>query len=98
METNVDRELTLKVSGNSMYPALSDGDLISIKRFGEYQVNDIVVINCNDHLVIHRVIHHKSMHNTIYYLTKGDNNNFIDRWFPCKSIVGKVTKRNGYAI
>lgn len=77
-----------------MYPTLLEGDIVTVDACSHYQVNDVLVVNVKENLMIHRVIDIKTINNMVYYLTKGDNNSFIDRWQSQKSILGKVTKLN----
>ena len=94
MDVSADREMLFRVLGNSMYPTLLNNDVVSVIVCEEYCVNDILVVNCIDHLMIHRIIKTQMRNDEMYYLTKGDNNNFIDRWCSSKAVIGKVVKVN----
>lgn len=98
MFASFSKNMIFKVSGNSMYPTLMDHDIVVVNECSEYDINDIIVINCKNFLIIHRVIQIKVMKDGEYYLTKGDNNNFIDRWHAKKEIIGKVVKINDFTV
>lgn len=83
----------VKVSGNSMYPTYKDGDVVFIKSASFYNINDVVVIKCKDCSIIHRIIKVMNTADNVLYLTKGDNNPFIDRWYSSQNIIGKVITR-----
>lgn len=72
-------EIQLTVHGNSMLPLISDGDKVKIKKCSEYHIGDVVayfmVSESKLRIIIHRVIFKRPN----YLLTKGDNNNFIDK-------------------
>ena len=84
----------IKINGDSMYPLLKSGQIVSVKKSSFYDINDIVVINRLDHFIVHRVIDILETDKTKYFLTKGDNNSFVDRWFAFKYIIGKVIDEN----
>jgi len=86
--------MKLRVSGKSMYPTLVDGDMLTVEKQGEYQEGDILVVNNRDGLMVHRAIMKKNFNGKVFYLTKGDNNPFIDRWQLQEKIVGKVVGVN----
>lgn len=61
---------SLTVKGNSMLPALNEGDEISVKKEDDYHVGDIIVFDYpGEGLLIHRII---SIDDGIY-ICKGDN-------------------------
>ncbi len=68
-------------STGSMKPTLdenSNGIRIKPKSIDEISVGDIISFRKNNLLIIHRVIDKGKDENGIYFLTKGDNNNYID--------------------
>jgi len=81
-----------------MYPTLLDGDKVTVILQKEYCINDILVLKTKEQLMIHRLIQIKLIGEKKYYLTKGDNNSFIDRWYPEHVIVGKVISINNSVI
>lgn len=71
------------VSGNSMEPTYSDGDLAVLKERASYAVGDVVAYrvattNGRGALVIHRII---GVENGAF-LTQGDNRDGRDQWRP----------------
>jgi signal peptidase I len=73
------------VSGNSMEPTLSDGDLVMARRETSYAVGDVVVYRIPrgelgaGALVIHRIVGGNGGRG---YATKGDNRRMRDEWRP----------------
>ncbi len=93
------------VSGISMEPILSTGDLVIIlpvKDPAEIHVMDVVVYRGTSGVyVIHRVINIVKIGNNTYFITKGDNNLVPDPappglpGIPFENILGKVVSING---
>lgn len=73
-------QITLAVvRGSSMHPLLRDGDLVVVVPLHTAVLGDIVVYrNDREELVIHRVVAKLECNGMILYVTKGDNNPFID--------------------
>lgn len=86
------------VKGNSMLPLLREGDIVFIVKANpsEIKEGDVIVFWTpnNATLIIHRVIKVMWSKNTAYYITKGDNNPFEDKYYsigvPYSKVVGKV--------
>ena len=82
-----DKKINIKVSGNSMFPALKDGDLIDIQKKEKYIIGDIIVFLYEDtELLVHRLVAKSNG----YYLFKGDNAFRIEK-ANANSIIGYVT-------
>lgn len=84
-----------KVFGQSMYPFLLDGDIVTLqkKEFNSLAVGDIICVSKNKKMFVHRVIYrtHK------YLITKGDNNRIADGKVSKNNIIGIVKKiKRGY--
>lgn len=78
---------TLIVKSNSMYPILSKGDIILIKKSNNYKKGDIITYEDENFLITHRVIEIKDN----YFCTKGDNNNSEDNdLISLENVKGKV--------
>ncbi|MEM2204175.1 MAG: signal peptidase I [Sulfolobales archaeon] len=96
------------VSGVSMEPILSTGDLviiIPVKDPLEISVGDVVVYkSASGRYIIHRVINIINVGGNTYFITKGDNNLVPDPsapglpGIPFESIVGKVVSVGGSVI
>lgn len=67
------------VRGSSMYPLLQDGDLVVVIPSRTIDLGDVIVYrNDREEFVIHRVVAKLQCGNKTLYVTKGDNNPFID--------------------
>ncbi len=96
------------VSGISMEPILSTGDLVLIlpvKDPSEIHVGDVVVYkSTSGRYIIHRVINIINIKGNTYFITKGDNNPVPDTFapglpgVPFESIVGKVVSINSSVL
>lgn len=67
---------------NSMKPKLHKGDLIFAKetKSTNIKINDIIVYRTkNNTITTHRVTNIKKANNKLCFITKGDNNNVIDK-------------------
>lgn len=98
MSINSGKKMQFQVKGNSMYPNLLEEDIVTVIAFDIYENDDIVVVAYEEHFMIHRIIQEKMINSETYYLTKGDNNTFIDRWHVHKNIIGKVVEINGEPV
>ncbi|GAY26443.1 hypothetical protein ATG_16470 [Desulfurococcaceae archaeon AG1] len=96
------------VSGVSMEPILSTGDLVFIvpvKDPSEISVGDVVVYkSASGRYIIHRVINIINVGGNTYFITKGDNNLVPDPsvpglpGIPFENIVGKVVSVGGSVL
>lgn len=72
------------VSGNSMEPLLSDGDLVVLRERSEYVIGDVVTFAVPEGepgagtLVIHRLVAAEGG----AFVPQGDNRDRVDRWRP----------------
>ena len=75
-------DVSVELSGHSMYPTIRDGEKITIEYydFEEVQVNDIIACYFKNikHFVIHRVVNIDFIHGKRVLMTKGDNNDYVD--------------------
>lgn len=85
--------LSFRMHGNSMFPTLRDGDLGYVEKcsYNELLIGDILVFKVQDKLIAHRLIEQSRHNDTEQFLTKGDKNNFKDKVFGQKELIGKVT-------
>ncbi len=70
------------VTGSSMSPTLETGDTVMLTRHDHYAVGDIIAYRSQGLggvVVIHRII---QLAGDGRYLTKGDNNGFVDQYRP----------------
>ena len=74
------------VSGDSMSPTFSDGDLVVV-RSGNYAVGDVVAFDADRGLVIHRIVGGSQADG---FTMQGDNKAQPDLWHPKgDDVVGK---------
>lgn len=70
------------VTGNSMSPTLEPGDTVMVSRHDHYAIGDVVAYRSQGlggAVVIHRIIEISADGR---YVTKGDNNGFVDQYHP----------------
>ena len=86
--------VTISASGWSMFPVIFPGDSIHIQTCSppELRVGDIVLINRQNYLILHRIyrILNESPEGEIFLKTKGDRNFRSDGQIKAKDIIGKV--------
>ena len=63
----------LRVSGNSMYPAIRHRQIVTCTFSRNIHIGDIIVFWKADRLVAHRVVSSYSKDGQAYYIEKGDN-------------------------
>lgn len=73
----------ISIMSNSMYPLIKKGDIVVIEKITDKIIlkeGDIVAYILNNSIIVHR-IHFVEKHNNgnIVYITKGDNNNSVDK-------------------
>ena len=76
------------VRTGSMEPAISQNDIIVVKRTNDYKIDDIVTFKSDDDYITHRIV--TKIGNKI--VTKGDANNARDVAIEEKDIIGEVVK------
>ena len=88
--TNSGKEIDISVVGVSMSPTLYENDVISVKKFPDYDIGDILVFKYKSgELLVHRLL--KKDKNR--YFCKGDNSFRLED-VEISDIAGKVTKIN----
>ena len=89
------------VSGTSMYPTLSDHDVVVVRKASAYSIGDIIAFEATapQVRVIHRIVGGSTQDD---FITRGDNRDADDPWRakPTDIIGRKVLRipRAGYAI
>jgi signal peptidase I len=64
----------------SFRTGLEKGNIIIVWGRGELKLGDIIIFNAGQQYpIIHRIIKIENINNTLYYSTKGDNNNLAGR-------------------
>ncbi|MFZ3070929.1 MAG: signal peptidase I [Anaerolineaceae bacterium] len=76
------------ISGNSMLPLMTAGDLAIVREAPYYQIGDVVAYNHPEiGMVIHRIVAQHGEH----FVLRGDNNSWTDGYYPTLSdIHGKL--------
>lgn len=77
-----------KIATGSMEPAISENDIIIVKKCDEYKVSDIITYESNNAYITHRIV--KMNDNTI--IARGDANNAEDKATDVSAVIGKVVK------
>ena len=85
-------ELTLRVSGKSMYPLIQQGDSIRIERCVPEVIGlgDIITFNRADTYYTHRLLWVLKRGDDIRLITKGDNEINIDPLVSPDQVLGKI--------
>ncbi|MFC1625783.1 signal peptidase I [Patescibacteria group bacterium] len=81
------------MQANSMSPAVPSGSLIITKPHSFYQISEIITFEfpTTKETVTHRVVNLSEQDSNTYYITRGDNNDLVDRrLIPVENIFGKV--------
>ncbi len=90
-------EARLPVTGDSMFPCMRPGDVLSISRSGEaIREGDVVVFERHRRLVAHRVVDCTGA----FIITRGDRLRHSDQPVPRSAILGRVCsiQRSGREI
>lgn len=75
----------LATTGNSMAPLLHEGELVLLRRTNNPQVGDVIAYRSPE---INRTVLHRVIETTAgEFVTKGDNNDFVDGFKPTRTEV-----------
>lgn len=89
---------TAVVVTGSMADTININDLVLVKSFEDYEINDIIMFSKNNNFVTHRIVDETENG----FITKGDANNAEDEWIvKPNEIVGKsiaVVPKIGFAL
>lgn len=90
---NDDISLIINMKGFSMFPTLRPGDrgLIEKCNPATLKKGDIVVFRLAQKFIAHRLIEIRNIDEKTVFITKGDNNSFIDQPFDTAALIGKIT-------
>lgn len=88
----------VRVSGNSMYPTLKDGEFLPINLVTDYKnplkIGTIILYKKGKELIIHRITYVFSINKRLFYLTKGDHNKLNDKYIVrSKNIIGYINNK-----
>jgi len=84
------RDMTLTVTGVSMEPYMKEGDSVTVKKYDDYSVGEVLVFLYKGELLIHRLI---KIENGRYFC-KGDNALRLED-MTLTDIAGKAILHNG---
>ena len=89
-------ELSMPVSGASMWPTLRPNDHITVRR-DLWQINDILLFFQNEQVIVHRLL---SRQPDGFLITKGDNRRLSDAPILEEHVIGRVVhiERHGRVV
>ena len=87
-----EKEIILKVLGDSMHPLMKEGESIRVESFdpNTVSVGDIITFEKEDTYITHRLLWTKTRDNGIELITRGDNEINIDPPVSPDHVLGKV--------
>lgn len=71
----------------SMYPTISEGDIVFVKIGKDVKLDDIITYESDGNIITHRIIEIKEEE----IIAQGDNNNTQDEPIKKDEVIGKVT-------
>lgn len=94
MEYIMEDTITCLAHGNSMYPTISHGDTLYVKKgIEDLDINDIVLYkDDNSKFFVHRIIDFFYCSGTPIIVTKGDNCAYDDLPIEIFNVIGTVTE------
>lgn len=93
-QTNSGKEVDISVVGISMNPTLYENDVITVKKYKDYEIGDILVfIYKSEELLVHRLLKKKNDK----YFCKGDNSFRLED-ITKDQIAGKVIRVNNMQV
>jgi signal peptidase I len=87
--------LRIKVTGRSMMPFLTGGEILTIKKVSSASLKkgDLLFFKNSDGLpVLHRIVRKKRVENVFIFQTKGDALSEFDEPVPDSCVLGKACK------
>ena len=93
-ETLKTGKLRFRALGNSMFPFIRSGDLITIKPFKESEIyiGDVIFYKKEGLLFVHRLIKKERLNGDLIGITRGDNRQIPDKPIKMSQVKGKVVK------
>jgi signal peptidase I len=94
---NAGHGVRFTANGMSMYPCITDGDILDIAPLDGNRINrgDILLfVSAGERLLAHRVVNTRRQNGRLFYLLKGDCSTSPDGWFPLESILGRINVVN----
>ncbi len=94
LRINQNKKYAVEIIGNSMYPYFKNGDKVNVISVPEsgLEKNDIILYKkWKNNITVHRIIDILNINNKRLYITKGDNNPYVDSYhIEDSNIIGKV--------
>jgi ATP-binding cassette subfamily B protein len=86
------QDVSLRVGGYSMYPALKPGDIITIRHISaeDVEVGDIIIYRTEKKWIAHRIKQVNFIYDDKEFITQGDSCKKQDIPVPAINIIGKV--------
>ena len=90
---NINKRVTLRLNGFSMYPLLRAGDVATIEKCNIVALKrgDIAVFKSENKWIVHRYFKKQLLDNKYLITTKGDSRVWIDTPFLEDEFIGKLT-------
>jgi signal peptidase I len=88
------KTIRLKAHGYSMYPCIKPGSLILIEPIrsrGLPHPGEIIAIQRNNGLIVHRLSKIKNINGVTCYIARGDSNAYADNPVKIDKIAGRIT-------
>lgn len=84
----------ITIGSGSMKNTLDVGDVVIFEAFKdqEINVNDIIIYQNGNKNIVHRVVEIVILNNNYVYITKGDNNKQVDKWYVYDSQIKGISK------
>jgi len=98
---DLNKRVTLRLNGFSMYPLLKEGDVATIEKctMASLKTGEVIVFMTETKWVAHRYFKKELIDNAFLITTKGDSRKWIDPPFLEDKFIGKLTSfRRGNEI
>ncbi len=69
------QKIEVVTEGSCMEPIINNGDIVEISASDSYKIGDVVLVLCQGHLKIHRIIEQDELG----FITKGDHSYLSDK-------------------
>lgn len=85
-------DLQYQTMGWSMYPTMRPGDtaIVCAVKPDDCSLGDILVFKSDQHLIAHRLVEIRYIDGKRFFITRGDNNRFLDKPFSETYLLGRI--------
>jgi signal peptidase I len=90
---NAGHGVRFAANGMSMYPCITDGDILDIAPLDGNRINrgDILLfVSAGERLLAHRVVNTHRQNGRLLFLLKGDYSTCPDGWVSLENILGRI--------